>query len=74
MTKAYDFAFASSSVRASVAIAAPRAVTAMPAVSPVVMVSLAKVESLEALTTTPVGMMPVKALSSKLPIRWLKSA
>ena len=34
MTKAYDFAFASSSVRASVAIASPRAATAMPMMTP----------------------------------------
>ncbi len=34
MTKAYDYAFASSSVRASVAIASPRAATAMPMMTP----------------------------------------
>ena len=39
-----------------------------------VKVSLVKVraESLAALMTTPVGMMPAKALSSKQLIRWLR--
>ena len=54
-------------------VIALKAVRAMLAVSPVAMGSRV-LATLAALTTTPVGMMPLKALSSRQPIRWLRNA